>query len=140
MAKKRKTILKSDIKRIRKAYESTNKSITYRQFKKRVTQQVKGTGESIGEAARKEARRTDLTDYKDLARRNQLEAVKEANMGVYKEIKKKMGRFSKGEHMWNKIHWDSNQGASGEYVFSNGGHNYRIHWINSPKDVVLLEF
>lgn len=140
MAKKRKTMLKSDLKRIRKAYESTNKSITYRQFKKRVTQQVKGTGESIGEAAKKEARRTDLTDYKDLARRNQLEAVKEANMGVYKEIKKKMGRFAKGEHMWNKIHWDASQGASGEYVFSNNGHNYRIHWINSPKDVVLLEF
>lgn len=140
MTKKRKQMLKSDLKRIRKAYETTNKSITYRQFKKRVSQQAKGTGESIGEAAKKEARRIDLYDYKDLARQNQLNAIKEANMSVYKEVKKKMGRFSKGEHMWNKIRWDASQGTNGEYVFSNNGHNYRIHWVNSPKDVVLLEY
>lgn len=135
LTKAQKAKNKADNNRIRRAYETTDKSISYKAFKKRVKKRAFGADLSIKEAAKKEAR-TFLTT-KDIGRENILNAMKKDFKADYKDFRKAMGRLKKGETYANKLEWDKSLKA---WTFENSkGERYMINEDNSPKQMGVIQ-
>lgn len=109
LTKKQKAKNRANYNRIRKAYETTDKSVSYVQFKRIVKGRAKGTGESIAEAAKKTAHSYAFTTPEQIGKENILKGLKEEFRATYDELRRKMGKFKKGEHMEDKISWDKNK-------------------------------
>ncbi len=137
LTKAQKARNRAEYNRIRRIYNTTDKSITYKQFKARVINRSIGTGESIKEAAKKEANTRQFKDYKTQAKENLLAGMKENFRGTYDELRRKAGRFGKGEHLIERIEYDSQQDT---YVLtSSTGERYRIDTDDSPKQMYLTK-
>ena len=122
---------------IRKVYNKTNKEITYKQFKFRVLNRAKGTGESYKEAAINEARTRTFMSAEDIARENILKGIKEKFRDEYKNIRKHAGRFESGEKLADKLEWDEDYGAW--VIVNNNGKRTLIDISNSPEGVRFVD-
>lgn len=122
---------------IRRVYNNTNKEITYKQFKFRVLNRAKGTGESYKEAAIKEANTRTFKSAEDIGRENVLKGIKEKFSEQYKEIRKKAGRFERGEKLINKLEWNEDYGAW--MIVSNTGKKTLIDISNSPQQLRFVD-
>lgn len=109
LTKKQKAKNRADNNRIKRAYETTDKSVTYIQFKRIVKGRAKGTGESIGEAAKKTAHSLAFTSAEQIGKENILTGLKSEFRATYDDLRKKMGRFSKGEKMIDRLFWDKDK-------------------------------
>ena len=137
LSKAQKAKNRAEYNRIRREYNKTDKSITYKQFKARVINRAVGTGESIKVAAKKEANTRQFKDYKTQAKENLLASMKEKFRGTYDELRRKAGRFGKGEHLFDKVEYDNQQDA---YVLtSSTGDQYRIDIDDSPQQMYLTK-
>lgn len=136
LTKKQKAKNRANYNRIRKAYETTDKSVTYVQFKRIVQGRAKGTGESIGEAAKKTAHSLAFTSAEQIGKENILKGLKEEFRDVYDEARRKMGKFKKGEKMIDRISWDSDKKMW--KISSSTGQEYYIDISNSPKQAMII--
>lgn len=128
---------RANYNRIRRAWNTTDKSMSYKDFKKRVLNRAKGRGESIEEAAKKFANTRQFKDYKTQAKENLLTSMKEKFRATYDELRRKAGRFNKGEHLIDKVDWDAKEDA---YVLtSSTGDRYAIRIDQSPKNMYLSQ-
>lgn len=113
--------------------------MTYKDFKRLVINEARGTGMSIKDAAKKLGNSYNLGfgDYKLQAKKNLLAGMKENFRGTYDELRRKAGKFAKGEHLADRIIWDKNQDT---YVLvSSTGDRYRIDTDDSPKNMYLTK-
>ena len=137
LTKAQKAKNKAENNRIRRAYETTDKSISYKAFKKRVVNRAFGEDISIKEAAKKEARTRTFKSAKDIGRENILNSMKEDFKADYKDFRKAMGRLKKGETYANKLEWDKSLKA---WTFENSkGERYMINEDNSPKQMGVIK-
>ena len=136
LTKKQKAKNRANYKRIRKAYETTDKSVDYKTFKKIVMGRSKGLGESIGEAARKTAHSYAFTTAEQIGKENILSGLKSEFRDTYDELRRKMGKFSKGEHMIDRLSWDNNKKMW--KVTSSTGQEYWVDISNSPKQAYII--
>ena len=136
LTKKQKAKNRADYNRIRKAYETTDKSVTYVQFKRIVKGRAKGLGESLGEAARKTAHSLAFTTSEQIGKENILKGLKEDFRDTYDELRRKMGKFKKGEKMIDKLSWDKDKKMW--KVTSSTGQEYWVDISNSPKQAYII--
>ncbi len=137
LTKKQLAKQRAENRAIRKAWQSTDGSVDYKTFKKIVKGYVKGGKyDTIKEAAKKYAHSTRFVTRSDIGKENILAGVKSEFPDVYKEIRSKMGKFKKGEHMADRLVWDKNMDA---WKFtSSSNQTYYIMTDNSPKDVYIV--
>lgn len=141
---KQKAKNKAAYKQIRKVWkERLESQMTYKQFKKLVLNEARGTSLSIKEAANKLGNSyyllgdtdTNHRAYLTQAKKNLLTGMKENFRGTYDELRRKAGRFTKGEHLADKITWDELEDA---YILtSSTGDKYAIRTDQSPKNMYL---
>ena len=113
--------------------------MTYKKFKKLVINRARGTGESVKESAKKIGNSYNLGtgDYKKQAKENLLAGIKEHFRATYDELRSKAGKFSKGEHLIDRIEYDSQRNT---YVLtSSTGDSYEIYKDDSPKQMYLIK-
>lgn len=103
LTKRQKAKNRANYNRIRKAYEKTDKSVSYVEFKRIVMGRAKGTGESIEEAAKNTAHSYAFTTAEQIGKENLLAGLKKEFPDIYKELRSKMGRFNKGDKMINRL-------------------------------------
>lgn len=136
LTKKQKAKNRANYNRIRREYEKTDKSVTYKQFKKIVMGRSKGTGETIGEAAKKTAHSYAFTTPEQIGKENLIAGLKSEFPDAYKELKSKMGKFNKGETISNRISWNKEKQM---YSFkSSSGQTHYIDISNSPKEAYII--
>lgn len=127
-------------KQIRKVWrEKAKGKMSFSDFKKRVINRSVGTGETIKESARRVGNSYGLGfgDYKKQAKENLLSSMKEKFRATYDELRRKAGRFGKGEHLIDRIEYDKQQDT---YVLtSSTGDRYRIDADQSPKQMYLTK-
>ena len=127
-------------KQIRKVWNTTDKTVGYKDFKNRVIARAAGTGETIKEAAKKYANTRQFKSAERQGIENLLNAMKKDFKGTYNELRRKgkwFGRGNKGEHLIEHIGWDDKRG---EYVMTSAdGSQYIIKTDQSPKNIYLLE-
>lgn len=133
LSQRQKAKNRADYNRIRRAYEKTDKSVDYKTFKKIVINQAKGTGETIGEAAKKVAHSHAFTTAEQIAKENFLSGLKKKFRDVYDEMRRKMGRFNKGETMMDKIIWDEDK-----QMYSIVGTSNYVDISNSPSMAYII--
>ena len=113
--------------------------MTYKKFKKLVINRSKGTGESVKESAKKIGNSYNLGtgDYKKQAKENLLSSMKEKFRATYDELRRKAGRYNKGEHLVDRVEWDAKEDA---YVLtSSTGDKFAIRTDQSPKNMYLSQ-
>jgi hypothetical protein len=136
LTKKQKAKNRANYNRIRKAYEKTDKSVSYIEFKRIVMGRSKGTGETIGEAAKNTAHSYAFTSAEQIGKENLLAGLKKEFPDTYKELKSKMGRFDKGDKMIDRLSWDKDKQM---YKFSSStGQTYYVDISNSPKQAFII--
>lgn len=127
-------------KQIRAVWEEKASGLmTYKKFKKLVLNRSKGTGESIKESAKKIGNSYSLGtgDYKKQAKENLLSSMKEKFRATYDELRRKAGRYNKGEHLIDRVEWDAKEDA---YVLiSSTGDKFAIRTDQSPKNMYLSQ-
>ena len=135
---KQKAKNKAAYKQIRKVWEDrVEGKMTYKQFKKLVLNEARGTDLSVKEAAKKLGNSYALGfgDYKAQAKENLLSSMKAKYRATYDELRRKAGRFTKGEHLADKLTWDELEDA---YILtSSTGDRYAIRTDQSPKNMYL---
>lgn len=95
-----------------------------------------GTGESVKEAAQKTAHSRLYKTAADVDKENLLKGLREKFPDVYKELKKKMGRFNKGESMMSRLSWDQDKQM---HKFTNEkGDVFWVDITNSPQDAFII--
>ena len=122
---------------IRKAWESTDRSVDYRTFKKIVKGYVKGGKyDTVKEAAKKYAHSTRFVDPITRGKENILSGLKDEFRDVYDELRRKMGKFKKGERMMDRLEWDDNKQM---WKFeSSTGQVYHVDISNSPRQAFII--
>lgn len=111
--------------------------LTFKAFKARAVSKAEAFNISVKEAAKKIANSYDLGygDYKAQAKENLLTSMKEKFRATYDELRRKAGRFTKGEHLADKLTWDQTEDA---YILtSSTGDRYIIRSDQSPKNMYL---
>lgn len=123
-------------KAIRKQWEKTDKSISYKDFKRIVLDWTKGGKYSTArEGAKLYAHSRQFVDAETVGKENLLVGLKKEFPDVYKELRSKMGRFNKDEKMINKLEWDYDKQM---YTFKNGDDQYWVDITNSPKGAFII--
>ena len=134
---------KTAYKFIRNVWEERGKGkLTYKEFKAFVVQYSKGTGKSIKEATKIVSNKyhlgpnvQGLKSYKEQAKENLLTGMKSKFRATYDELRRKAGKFAKGEHLIDRIEYDAKENA---YILtSSTGDQYAIREDQSPKWVYL---
>lgn len=121
---------------IKRAWERTDKSITYVQFKNRVLLRAEAKGISYKEATKKEMNTETFVSAGQRSRHNLIQAIKEKHDVEYKELRnlaRDRGRYINIE---DNLDWDEDYG---QYVLRAGSKNYLIDVTNSPEDVYIRE-
>ncbi len=137
LTKAQKAKNRAEYNRIRRAYNKTDKSITYVEFKRIVKSRAEAKNESIKEAAEKTAHSYLFTNADTVGKENILSSLKEKFRGTYDELRRKAGRFSKGQKLIDKLEWDDDRQA---YILeSSTGDTYLIDISNSPEQATLIE-
>lgn len=137
LTKKQLTKQRAENRAIRKAWNKTDKSVDYKTFKKIVKGYVKGGKyDTVKEAANKYAHSTRFVDPETRGKENVLAGLKEEFRDTYDELRRKMGRFNKGEHMTDRLSWDSDKQMW--KVSSSTGQTYYLDISNSPKEAFIL--
>lgn len=139
LTKKQKAKNRANYNRIRKAYETTDKSVDYKTFKKIVIGRAKGLGESVGEAAKKTAHSYAFTTPEQIGKENILSGLKKNFRDVYDEMRRKMGKFKKGEKMMDRLEYDYTKGQGMWSFTNNKGDKYWIDLNDSPMQAYILE-
>ena len=137
LTKKQLAKQRAENRAIRKAWESTDRSVDYRTFKKIVKGYVKGGKyDTVKEAAKKYAHSTRFVDPIQRGKENILAGLKDEFRDVYDEMKGKMGKFKKGEHMADRLEWDDNKKM---WKFkSSSGQEYWVDISNSPRQAFII--
>ena len=137
LTKKQLAKQRAENRAIRRAWETTDKSVDYRTFKKIVKGYVKGGKyDSIKEAAKKYAHSTRFVDPIQRGKENILAGLKNEFRDVYDELRRKMGKFKKGEKMIDRLEWDDNKKM---WKFeSSSGQVYHVDISNSPRDAFII--
>ena len=137
LTKKQKAKRKAEYKQIRKYWETTDKSVDYKTFKKIVQGYVKGGKyKTVKEAAEKYAHSQRFVTPEQVGKENLLSGLKQEFRATYDELRKKMGKFAKGEHMIDRLSWDDNKKM---WKFtSSSGQEYWVDITNSPKDAFII--
>lgn len=136
LSKAQKAKNKATYKKIRKAWDNTNKRITYKQFKNRVISKAKADNISIKEAIKKEANTETFVSAAERSRTNLINAIKEKHREAYDELRnvaRENGKFIK---LKDNLEWDENYGT---YVLRAGDNSYLIDVTNSPEEVFIRE-
>lgn len=137
LTKAQKAKNKAEYNRIRRVWNTTDKSIDYKTFKKIVKGISNSTGKSVKEAAQEFAHSRMYKTAEDIGRENILKGIKEEFRAEYDDIRRKMGKFSKGEHMSDRLSWSAKYQ---DWTFkSSSGKEYLISTSNSPKSVSIIE-
>ena len=131
---KQKAKNKAAYKQIRAVWKSKAEGkMSYKDFKKLVINRSRGTGETVKESAQKigNSYNLGLGDYKAQAKENLLAGMKKKFRPVYDELRRKAGKFNKGEHLIDRVVWDAKEDA---YVLtSSTGDRYAIRSDQSPQ-------
>ena len=137
LTKKQLAKQRAENRAIRRAWETTDKSVDYRTFKKIVKGYVKGGKyDTIKEAAKKYAHSTRFVDVVQRGKENILAGLKNEFRDVYDELRRKMGKFKKGEKMIDRLEWDDNKKM---WKFeSSTGQVYHVDITNSPRDAFII--
>lgn len=123
-------------KAIRREWKRTDKSISYKDFKRIVIDWTKGGKyNSIREGAKIYAHSRQFVDAETVGKENLLAGLKKEFPDVYKELRSKMGRFDKDQRMIDKLEWDANKQM---YTFRNGKNQYWVDITNSPKGAFII--
>ena len=97
---------------------------------------AKGLGESIKDAARAYRRSRTFTSADEIGKENILNKLKADFRATYDEMRKKMGRFDKGESIKGRLKWDD---AKSMWSFtSSDGTKYFIDISNSPQQAFIF--
>ena len=121
---------------IRKLWNKSTKWNTYREFRNIVLGRMKGTGESYREAARKTLHSKVGTAPSTVMKENLLYGLYHEFNDTYKELKKMMGKFNKGETMMGRLFYDSDK-----KMLSFWGSDKKQHWVDmstSPKMAYIV--
>ena len=137
LTKKQKAKRQAEYRQIRKFWEKTDKSVPYKTFKKIVQGYVKGGKyKTVKEAAEKYAHSQRFVTPEQVGKENLLSGLKEEFRATYDELRRKMGKFSKGEKMIDRLSWDDNK-KMWKFTSSNG-QEYWVDITNSPKDAFII--
>lgn len=138
LTKTQKAKNRATYKQIRKVWETTDKSVSYKEFKRIVLGYVRaGKYDTAKEAAKKYAHSYQYTDAETIGKENILKGLKEDFRPVYDELRHKVGVMQKGEHLSDQIEWDKDKQS---YVLTAAnGDRYMIDISNSPKSAVLIK-
>lgn len=136
LTQKQKAHNRAEYNRIRRAWEKTDKSVDYKHFKRIVIGLSKGRGESIKETAEKYAHSRRYKSAEDIGKENVLSGLKSDFSATYQELRRKAGRFNKGEKLTDKLYWDETKQS---YVLKGSKYNYMIDISNSPKSATLIQ-
>lgn len=121
---------------IRRAWERTDKSITYKQFKNRVLARAEAKGISYKEATRKEMNTETFVTAGQRSRHNLIQAIKEKHDLEYKELRNLARDRGKYISIEDNLDWDEDYG---QYVLRAGSNSYLIDVTNSPEEVSIRE-
>ena len=136
LTKAQKAKNKALYKQIRKIWEKTDKSISYKTFKKITMGLAKGKGTSVKAEAKLYAHSRQYKSAEDVGKENLLTGLKSEFNATYKELRSKMGKFSKGESMMSRISWDADKQM---YKFLNDkGETFWVDISNSPKQAYII--
>lgn len=119
-------------RQIRKGWEETDKSITYKQFKARVEAQKVANNLNTRQAVRKVINSEQFTSAAERSRENLIASLKENFREEYNEIRnlsRERGRF---KAIKNNLTWDKDRNG---YTFIGNGILYFIDVSNSPEEV-----
>ena len=121
---------------IRRAWEKTDKSVSYKTFKKISIGLAKGKGTSAKEEAKLYAHSRRFVSAEEVGKENLLAGLKKEFPSIYKELRSKMGRFEKGETMMSRLEWDETKQM---YKFTNDkGDAFWVDIDNSPKQAYII--
>lgn len=121
---------------IRKQWEKTDKSVSYKTFKKISMGLAAGKGTSAKEEAKLYAHSRRFVSAEEVGKENLLAGLKKEFPDVYKELRSKMGRFYKDETMMSRLEWDSDKQM---YKFTNDkGDEFWVDIDNSPKQAYII--
>ena len=95
---------------IRRAWERTDKSITYKQFKNRVLARAEAKGISYKEATRKEMNTETFVTAGQRSRHNLIQAIKEKHDLEYKELRNLARDRGKYISIEDNLDWDEDYG------------------------------
>ena len=121
---------------IKRAWERTDKSITYVQFKNRVLLRAEAKGISYKEATKKEMNTETFVSAGQRSRHNLIQAIKEKHDVEYKELRNLARDRGKYINIEDNLDWDEDYG---QYVLRAGEHHYLIDVSNSPEEVYIRE-
>lgn len=136
LTKAQKAKNRAEYKRIRKIWETTDKSVDYKTFKKISQGIAKANGISTKEAAKQYAHSHRFMTPEQIGKENILKGLKEEFRATYDELRRKMGKFKKGEHMVDKMTWDREKHMW--KMTSSTGQEYWVDISNSPKDAYII--
>ena len=136
LSKTQKAKNKALYKAIRKIWEKTDRSMDYKTFKKITLGLSAGKGTNPRAEAKLYAHSQRFVSPETVGKENLLTGLKKEFPDVYKELRRKMGRFDKGETMMSRLEWDSNQQM---YKFTNEkGDTFWVDISNSPKQAYII--
>ena len=136
LTKAQKAKNKSLYRQIRKVWEKTDKSVSYKKFKKIAMGLAKGKGTKVKDEAKLYAHSRQYKSAEDVGKENLLAGLKKEFPSIYKELRSKMGKFNKGESMLSRLEWDSTKQM---YKFTNEkGDTFWVDISNSPKQAYII--
>lgn len=138
LTKAQKAKNRSMYKYIRKIWNTTDKSVSYKDFKRIVIDWTKaGKYDSVREGAKLYAHSTQYVDAEQRGKENILAGLKSEFRSTYDELRHKIGFMKKGEHLIDQLTWDDTKQS---YTFVGAdGHTYLIDITNSPKQAELIQ-
>lgn len=124
-------------KQIRKSWETTGKTITYKQYKNRVFAEMASHDLSGKDAIKKVRNSESFTTPYERSRKNLINSLKTKFPDKWKEARY-LSRDEKGrlKALEDNLEWDSSRGL---YTFRSGDRRYKIETKNSPEEVLIEE-
>lgn len=122
---------------IRKVWDTTDKHVSYKEFKQIVIGWTKaGKYNNIREGAKLYAHSTQYVSPEERGKENILAGLKSEFRSTYDELRHKIGFMKKGEHLIDQLEWDQQKQG---YTFEGAdGNTYLIDISNSPKQADLI--
>ena len=137
LTKAQKAKNRSMYKYIRKVWEKTDRSVSYKDFKRIVIDWTKaGKYQNVREGAKLYAHSTQYVDADQRGKENILKGLKEEFRQTYDELRRKVGFMKKGEHLLDQLEWDEQK--QGYTFVGSDGNTYLIDMSNSPKQADLI--
>lgn len=119
---------------IKRAWERSDRAISYKDFKARVLARAESKGISYKEATKKELNTNTFTTAGQRSRHNLIQAIKEKHDLEYKELRNLARDRGKYISLEDNLDWDENYGT---YVLRAGDNSYLIDVTNSPEEVEI---